>query len=64
MTNGESAKQSRATITVGLSNVPDEKVLQVKQAIESLTDDIPDAIIDVRMGTANSAPPRTALPKP
>lgn len=51
MSNGETAKQTRAIISVALINVPDDKAVGIKKEIDKLVDSYPDAAVDLRIGT-------------
>ena len=44
-------KQKRAMLTVALSDVSDDKVIAIKQKLEDMIEDIPDAAVELRIGT-------------
>ena len=56
MTEGNGGKTKRAMITVSLPNTEDAKVLEIKQLVEQTVQDIPDAAVDLRMGTVPNRP--------
>ena len=62
MTAESNGRESRAMLTVGFSNVPDEKVVEVKKAIEQMVEGLPDAIVELRIGSGRPTVSPSKMP--
>ena len=51
MPNGSDGPTKRAMLTVSFGDVPDEKVIDIKQTIEQMIEGLPDAAVDLRIGS-------------